>query len=291
MYLIIGSAAINHYHPNEYRFPANDIDILVDYKRIKKLFGDISNINLISYLNSVLDPKYKHLKIELHSFNDGINKDIYELNGESQFAHPSIILALKKTHIAWDIHWFKTHNDIIFLEKKGYKPNYFGRKNELFLWHVEKHGKKWAKLGNKTEQEFFYDNVQRKYNHDDIHNAVAWFDEPLYSRFLKSENSVACDKTKFYNLTKEEQILAVREEIIVTALERWLIPNDFKFSYNLAYFYAFKKLCTTMSSGWFKEFIIENYIELYKNGDWSPIERFKNNLSLGKVRLCQTNKK
>ena len=81
----------------------------------------------------------------------------------------------------------------------------------------------------------------------------------------------------------------VKEEIWVTALERYLIPNDFKFSKKLAYSRSLKKLTTTMSSGWFKFFIIDNFELLVDNEDLSYIARFNDAVTKNKVRL--TNEK
>jgi len=87
--------------------------------------------------------------------------------------------------------------------------------------------------------------------------------------------SVECSEEKFNSLTLEDRLLLVQEEVWVTALEKYLIPSNFTHGDNLAYAKSLKKLVTTMSSGWFSIFIIENYHKLYKNTDWSFITKFK----------------
>jgi hypothetical protein len=71
----------------------------------------------------------------------------------------------------------------------------------------------------------------------------------------------------------------------VTALERYLIPNDFKYSATLAYQQALKKLATTMSSGWFKFFILSNIHTLRKCRDRSYIDKFKTAESQNLIKL------
>jgi len=95
--------------------------------------------------------------------------------------------------------------------------------------------------------------------------------------FLSSLNGVVeISKEKFDNLPECDKVLLVKEEVIVTALERYLIPADFKYSQNLAYAKSLKKLLTTMAeSGWFVRWMIFNYDKLWKNNDWSFITKFK----------------
>jgi len=58
-----------------------------------------------------------------------------------------------------------------------------------------------------------------------------------------------------------EQLNDVREEAMVLALERYLLPGH-KSSGRDAYVSALKKICTTTTKGWFREFAIDHYPEL-----------------------------
>jgi hypothetical protein len=49
---------------------------------------------------------------------------------------------------------------------------------------------------------------------------------------------------------------------MVIAMERFLIPNDWKYSLFGAYYKALTKVCTTLSSGWFRDFAIDNHPEI-----------------------------
>jgi hypothetical protein len=95
---------------------------------------------------------------------------------------------------------------------------------------------------------------------------------------------VSCSKKGFDKLSYDDKLNLVREEVYVTALERWLIPHDFKFSKIEAYQKALKKLATTMSSGWFKFFILTNIDVLRNDRDFSYIDKFKQAETENKLR-------
>jgi hypothetical protein len=42
-------------------------------------------------------------------------------------------------------------------------------------------------------------------------------------------------------------------------MERFLIRNNWNYSYKGAYYQAVKKVCTTLTSGWFRDFAIDNF--------------------------------
>lgn len=202
--------------------------------------------------------------------------EIINLNKHPKYVEPEFLYTIKCSHFKWDIHWNKTANDIIFFQNKGLKLNKELYK-KLHADFIKIHGKKWASLKGKDSDSFFMDAVKRDYNHDDLHECVAIYEKPLYTRILKNPEtkSVECSEEKFNLLSEEDKILLIQEELWVTALERYLIPSNFTFGDNLAYSKSLKKLVTTMSSGWFSLAIIENYSKLYKNTDFSFIKKFK----------------
>lgn len=202
--------------------------------------------------------------------------EIISRNKDPMYIEPQFLYTIKCSHFKWDIHWQKTANDIIFFQRKGLELDKELYK-KLHADFIKIHGRKWGTLKGKTSESFFMDAVKRAYNHDDLHECVAIYDKPLYFQILKNPetDSVECSEEKFNKLSNKDQILLIQEEVWVTALERYLIPNDFKYSQNLAYSQSLKKLITTMSSGWFSLAIIENYHKLYKNTDFSFVKKFK----------------
>lgn len=208
---------------------------------------------------------------------------ILDNNKDSKYVDPEFLLTIKAGHAKWDIFWNKTMSDIVFFKRKGLKIN-----DELYkLLMVDftaLHGKKWASLKGEDSKTFFEDAVKRLYVHDSIHEAISYYEKPLYENILVGDGTVNCSKEKFDNLSFEDKIKLVKEEIFVTALERFLIPNDFKYSSQRAYWQSLKKFITTMSSGWLSKFLIDNYDTLAINKD-NYVETFnknKNKLILNK---------
>lgn len=87
---------------------------------------------------------------------------------------------------------------------------------------------------NKSENEFFKDNVERYFDHDFIHSQVALMLRGehilLFSKFQK-DGSVAIDEEKFSKSTNSIKINMFQEETTVLFLERYIIPtliNNYK---------------------------------------------------------------
>ena len=115
-------------------------------------------------------------------------------------------------------------------------------------------------MGN---QQFFDDAVKKVYDHDWLHERVAFFDRPLYER-LKFSNKMDlawCEKELWEKFTHQEKMMCVVEETTVIALERFLIPGREKYA-TAAYMKALQKVCTSLTSGWFRDFAIWNWADL-----------------------------
>ena len=111
---------------------------------------------------------------------------------------------------------------------------------------------------NADAEKFFNGNVERVYEHDSVHRAVAFYDRPMFERILRDGSDVAVDKKKFDALTFDEKKALVFEECFVIALERELFARDGR-GYKAAYANALKALVTRLSKGWFPRFIVENF--------------------------------
>jgi len=246
-YIIIGSAAAKYWNPN-YREPM-DLDILC-HPEIQE------NIKLSNQ-------PYREKRIECSWY--GPSSQYILDNTDIMYASEETLYTIKAAQLKFDVFWDKTANDVIDYQRRGIRLN-----QELFNLLIkdftEFHGKRWANLKGKDNQTFFQDAVTRKYVHDTIHDAVAYYDRPLYEKILTGKG-VECDVNLIYDLPEEDQIRLAKEEIFVTALERFLIPKDFKFSQNRAYWLSLKKFITTMSSGKMSKFLIDNFSKLSYNAD------------------------
>lgn len=129
-----------------------------------------------------------------------------------------------------------------------------------------------------TKEDFFDDAVTKKYDHDYLHELVAFYDKPLYTRMLRSQEFAWCEKDKWNSFTHEDKVKCVAEETFVIALERFMIPSNWKQPGKLSYMKALKKVCTTLCSGWFRNFAIDNYPEILLQYNQSLLDKVKSNL-------------
>ena len=188
------------------------------------------------------------------------------MDQETYLANGDFLYTLKVSHAFWALRngsWGKHMGDIHWMQKKT-DAKFIPEIYEIFypIWE-EKHGKKRANL-NVSAEDFFTKTVDRTYDHDSIHESVAYHDRPLFNEILKNGSDVAVSKAKFAALPFEKKLQLVREECYATALERQVIPSDYKINPRAAYSWALMKTITSFSKGWFPLFIVLNYSELYK---------------------------
>lgn len=138
---------------------------------------------------------------------------------------------------------------------------------------------------NVSKREFFADDgISYTYDHDSIHEAVKHLDRPAYVYFQKDGAEVACDKNKFFACSREIQLYSVVEESAVLAIERSLIPFPGRTNPERSWKIAFSKVCTSISSGWWREFAYENAMDclkLYPQDYW---DKFQKGLAAGVVK-------
>lgn len=177
-------------------------------------------------------------------------------------ASPEFLYTLKVSHAFWDLHgtWNKHMGDIVYFQRKGLEFNRGVYDIVLPIWK-QMHGAKRNSL-NLTKADFFADAVDRKYDHDSIHDSVAYGDVPMYTRILQDGSEVLVDSSKFWAMTHADKIKTIREEVYATALERWVIPSEYRVSPRAAYARALKKAITSLFKNDWALFIVLNYNEL-----------------------------
>lgn len=250
MKCLVGSKAAKHWFPDFPREP-RDEDWWINYDSPAKEKGieykDVRPYpNLLKFLESTKD----------------------------EIASPEQLYALKVSHSFWaKSFWAKTMADILFFQRKGVPLDEKLVKSLYKDWEIV-HGKKKAYFDVPNE-EFFTKSVDRKYVHDDIHRAIAYYDEPMYMK-IKEDQSKALTSNKLFNqLEYGDKLKTVREEVYTTALERFLIPNP-DYSPQMAYEEALKLLICSMTKGSFSIFIVANFMQLCKM-DIDYYEKFKYN--------------
>jgi hypothetical protein len=196
--------------------------------------------------------------IDLWRKNSGILAGDY-------FLLPDEVLTFKMSHRYKkdSPHFKKCMDDILELRRLGYEtiPEYL--KDWFKLREKETYNYKHPKL-NQSKDGFFNPNegIDYIYDHDTIHEAVKTFDRPAFMLIMDDQADVFCSKQKFFSLPKELQLATVLEESYTLALERSQIPNNFKPDAKASFLKALEKVCTSISSGWWKEFSYDHYYQV-----------------------------
>lgn len=242
--ILVGSAATKQHFPN-FREP-KDVDYWYDGEE---------------HVTKIVNGKrHEYKSVKVHNNLEQVFELYYHLYGKDVMP-VNMLYTIKVSHAFWNIHWEKTMNDIRFFQDNGAELN--GSSFDLLYkaWE-EIHGKKRAYLG-KSNEDFFKDNVRRTYVHDDIHQVMAYNDAPLYLSCKKDPDIAMLSKQIFDSWRYERKLQLCREEIYVTALERFIIPSTTD-NANRAYKMACRQLVTSMSKGWFPKFIVENWFVLHQ---------------------------
>jgi hypothetical protein len=138
------------------------------------------------------------------------------------------------------------------------------------------------KLNGVKKDEFFDDFVKKHIDHDRIHEEVAYDSKPAYTKMQKDE-TVECHKDLWDKMSHEEKFQCVAEEASVIAIERHILPFKLDAATNtkplfLAYKWALYRICTTLCSGWFRRFAINNYYEVLNMYNQEKLENNINNI-------------
>ena len=266
MYLFIGSCAMDAYGLLP-RVP-RDVDIIADYDSAVKYINEHGNV--LSCLpvkqGTKLIATYENdCPVEAEIAWPGSSaEDILNIYKAPASADLDLLYMLKMSHryLKDSPHFLKTMNDIHLLRKAGAKiraelaPIYIKRMDETYKYNHPKL--------NVTRKEFFKDDgIQYVVDHDFIHENVKLFSKPIYQMIAVPGQEVLSSKEKFEcELSDQERLAAVWEESCVLAIERSLIPHPGVLTPVQAFEKALEKVCTSITSGWFREFAWEHYYEV-----------------------------
>lgn len=297
--LLIGSQALFGNGYNIGRDPA-DHDFICTFEDFNKMFKEIKHnvkrcVPLSGTKYHVVDKDGVNLEFEIawpctaaHALLvhlDAINKEVV--------APLEVCYALKLSHkyLKDSPHFLKTMRDIQHMEAAGIRLTEW--LEEWLPWRErETYVYKHPKL-DVTKGEFFDgDGVNYVYDHDTIHLTVALISgidyigstHPAYTFYMKDGSEVMTSKDKFFAVDEEIRLFGVYEETCVLALERSQIPFDFSPDARYSFELALMKVCTSITSGYFRQWAYENYdkvIDLYERlGERDYIDRFERNQHL-----------
>lgn len=242
--IIIGSKALKHWYP-EFPRDTPEIDVLGQF--------DSSKINI-----------NKQIRIECHS-NEILQKEF----GGHLFLPADTLLTLKLSHLCWDINWDKHMWDAQWLLSKNHTPDW-----DLFwklydYWNTVHPANRRSNL-SLSKEEFFTNAINYDVmEHDEIHNIIN--PNPMFMRVLKEGCEVELDENKYNNLTYDEKLQFIREEVYVMAWERYKEDN-----YRVAYSKMLKKFIMNHCPKFALTFALINYPKLLK-----PEYNFIEKINLG----------
>ena len=202
------------------------------------------------------------------------------------------LMFTKRSHLIYPVHFEKNIEDYHLIKSmlgKDFKAD--ERMHEYLALRSQeaknRYKQRTPKL-NVTTEDFFSSklNVPHYFVHDDIHEVMAHNDEPVYKKMQPDPTMAWCALDMFFALPYEMQVQAVQEEAYVIALERYIVPqygenhtNHFEMYKN-----ALKRICTTLCSGWFREFAIENSPEAIKRYNPNFVDILKRAVATGKIK-------
>jgi hypothetical protein len=197
--------------------------------------------------------------------------------GEAWVVAPEGIMLLKRSHLHRERNFEKHIRDYHFLLER-YRCDteiyrgLLGARIRLIRAHF---GDKTPSLAQ-LKKDFFDDGVEKIYEHDDIHRAVAYYTRPLFEMLHEDGQEVLCSRAKWDTFSHGNKISCVREEAFTIAIERRLLHRR-GMSPRHAFDWALMRICTTLTSGFFRDFAIDNWPEIREYGEYDFWRKFRDN--------------
>lgn len=206
-------------------------------------------------------------------------------------ASREVLFSLKASHIhrvnsQWEKHIHDYHNlkssiDDSYLICNKYSIGEFSKYHSKVL-DTLLGAQIQVPLKNVTIKDFFNDHVKRDLDHDWLHEVFKHKEHPMYTYLLLDTEHVYCCPFKWKEFSEEDKIKCVLEETYVTAIERYLAPMYFRKPDSIltegVQIDSFKKslikVCTTMCSGFFRDFAINNYFMILNSMDSLYFDKF-----------------
>lgn len=276
-----------------------------DISKVLKIDSDLININIGDTSYGFDNDNYKSVKMFMELNLNGPTMELPDLGVECRIADPPTLMAIKRSHLYYRHFWHKHAEDYTFLKSKGvtldddHKKAMKARMEE----RAARDNYKVAKSLDTTNEQFFArsdKSVNRKFIHDDLHQAVAYGDRALFEQLKYDTARAKLEYDLFEKLKHEDKLRLVKEEAYVIGLERIIIPEwytaftlekeglshklDYKSKALFAYKYAIMRISTDLTKGWFRDFAIENYSDLCQP-DADYINKFEDAFKSGSLRL------
>lgn len=296
--ILIGSEALKYHYDDYYTIP-KDVDIIgtekefdewmseldIDEKPTRKEFE-----NLVVY-NFHMNNRLYEFEIANNNSAEDYLKYCNDVEGEFEIAPVEVLYSIKKSHIHKQVNFQKHIKDYHFLKNRKVDDSAIEeitkkRKTETDIRlksRFPKLNKKYDVFVKESQ-----DVLKRVFDHDDLHRIVAYYDEPIYMSLQKGDNQVWCEKDIWEQLSFDDKIKCVLEEVYVITLERKIVPMLYQkhglITKENAVEWAIIRTYTTLSSGWFSQFIIDNYFEIKNNVNYDFLDNFFEELDKENVK-------
>lgn len=276
--LVIGSSAMawnGLVRPNQ---KVVDIDCIA-YPEEKDMFWDCERIEEKPHKTVYKNSEGTYFEIEWAYPNTNQEKLLklldHNLDYGFEYAPKEVLYALKMSHrfLKNSPHFLKTMCDIHTMRSRWRFMGIAPYLKEWYDWRVnDTYTYPHPKL-NQGKSSFFDQNIfdgkqVYVYDHDSLHEAVKIYDKPAYTAFIDGEVKVSQDK--FNKQPYDIKLASVVEESCVLALERAMIPHGT--SQDRAFMIALEKVCTSISSGWWRDFAWNNYLNALRCYEESNID-------------------
>jgi hypothetical protein len=213
-----------------------------------------------------------------------------DLQIECQVAPPHVLLAMKLSHRYKknSPHFLKTMNDIRVLRRHTMNlaelyalmtgPWFKQREAETYTYRH-------PSLKQNKKEFFSDDGIKYVYDHDDIHRVVAEPLRPAYLSYSADGQEVFSSRELFEACDIETRLRGVFEETCVLALERSQIPfRNKNIDPRVSFEIALQKVCTSITSGWFREFAWEHFDTIRSMYNPRYVEKFFEQADEGMVK-------
>ena len=306
MLALLGSHALNHYEhtrtPMDYDFLGTYEDIQDYIKQLDKRERILQNIPTDGGKKIVVKTDNNIFEFEI-AWPDSDSEQLLHIikNGEwvwkriDNVIGPSypIVITIPSLDILYMLkmshryrkdspHFKKTMDDILLMRKLG-ATMLEGHMDWFKLREKNTYTNKLPNL--KQSKKDFFDNSASIYtlDHDGIHEAVKHLDKPAYEYYKPDATEVFTSKELFFNCKEYVRLYGAIEEVMVLSLERSIHPFpdvDKRWAFNMAHM----KLATSISSGWFREFVWENYYTVQSMYSEEYVHKFYNALNNGRIK-------
>lgn len=271
-YVVVGSYALGT------RF-AKDIDVVCYYDDI--LVDCYKSKFITSFIHNG-----KRIECLLADHQESLQYVLEYYDNDKTIASKTILYAIKAGHITyphrkWDQHIADYHALRNILKSNttldSYTVEYLTKLHKAST--AQHHGKqRLPKLKGTSKEDFFDDSVTKYIDHDIIHQWMAHKEKPMYS-YMQKDDTVECHEDLWKSFSQLEKVQCVLEECYVIASERHIIPaakqNKLPPNAFEVFKHALMRVCTTLCSGWFRQFAIDNYYDILNSYDHNYVKRIK----------------